>query len=626
MDAAAELLKLAEEKFGKLRKCEKELFQAVANGQTADYSSKDEKKNDPAKAAKWGPSRILNADRIAWLCTDKQASQLVTHRGIQIKGARIDDRLDLLFAKIPFPFTFQRCKLTAEINLQCAQIAALIMEGTHTGPILADGLILKGSLYLCARFKAEGEIRLVGAKIGGVLNCVNALFSNRDGDALSADRLKVEGAVFLRDGFKAEGGVRLLGATIGGDFDCVNAHFINKDGKALVLDGLDVEGSILLGHGFKAEGEVRLLGAAIGGNLDCENGQFINEKRNTLSADGFKVKGCVFLRNGFKANGEVRLLTGTVDGNLDCANGRFINKGGRALYADGLKVGGHVLLRTGFKSEGRVDFIAARIDKHFCMTGVDSPEGMMLDLTSAKIGTLYDDRDSWPAPGQLVLHGLEYKEISRQSPRDSKSRIEWLRLQEGFWPQPYEQLAKVLRESGDDVGAKDVLIAKNKDKAERTEKLTVSQWLWYRVFGPLIGYGHKPMLAMRWAVPIIVLGWLFFAAGYSHGLITPPSESAYTDYRAGAVPDPGDPNLAISGVYPVFNSLFYSIDTFVPVVDFHQGRYWLPNANRGSEIIPWGPWPLCWGGLLLFWLWFETICGWVLTTLFLVGFTGLVRT
>jgi hypothetical protein len=293
--------------------------------------------------------------------------------------------------------------------------------------------------------------------------------------------------------------------------------------------------------------------------------------------------------------------------------------------ADGLKVDGSVFLRNGFKAQGAVSFFGAKIRGYLGLTGVDSTEEMILDLRSAKIGTLYSDQESWPAPGQLLLRGLEYAEISHESPIDSQSYIEWLRRQDGFSPQPYEQLAKVLRESGDGAGARDVLVAKNKDKADRT-KLTRAEWFWYRFFGPLIGYGHRPWLAIPLALVIILFGSVFFKEGYSHGLVTPPSDSAYAKEGDAGVPAPGDTNRRISDVYPVFNSLVYSTDVFVQVVDLRQVKYWLPNANRGSELVPTGSAALCTGGLLLGGLWLEIACGWVLTTLFLVGLTGLVRT
>ena len=576
MDVASELITLAEGKFGKLTVAEKKLFRAAAKGEMADYSSRSKKPIGPAKAAKWGPSRVLLAGRIAWLCTDKQAEKLVTHRGIRITGARIDEEFDLEAAKVAFPLYFEQCKFTADINLRHTQVAALYMIGTYVGRIFADAL-------------------------------------------------KSNGNVSLRDGFKAEGEVRLLGARVNGNLECDNSQFINLGGKALSADGLNVVGSILLRNGFKAQGEVGLREAAVGGGLECDNGQFTNQGGKALSADGIKVDGPVFLCDGFKVQGEVRLIGATVGGDLNCENAQFTNEKGDALLADGLKVDGSVFLRNGFKAQGAVSFFGAKIRGYLGLTGVDSTEEMILDLRSAKIGTLYSDQESWPAPGQLSLRGLEYAEISHESPIDSQSYIEWLRRQDGFSPQPYEQLAKVLRESGDGAGARDVLVAKNKDKADRT-KLTRAEWFWYRFFGPLIGYGHRPWLVIPLALVIILFGSVFFKEGYSDGLVTPPSDSAYAKEGDAGVPAPGDTNRRISDVYPVFNSLVYSTDVCVQVVDLRQVKYWLPNANRGSELVPTSSAALCTGGLLLFWLWLEIACGCVLTILFLVGLTGLVRT
>jgi hypothetical protein len=275
--------------------------------------------------------------------------------------------------------------------------------------------------------------------------------------------------------------------------------------------------------------------------------------------------------------------------------------------------------------------VSAKISGLLHCTGLVSTERLWLDLRHANIHALRDEKQSWPENGRLFLHGLLYDEIHNKAPRDANSRIDWIRRQcdlrghSDFWPQPYEQLAKVLRGSGDDAGAKDVLIAKNKDKAERT-KLTRAQWVWYHLLGPLIGYGYKPLRAVPIAIGIVLLGWILFGAGYSSGLITPPGDSAYTTTEKFPVPDPGNRTRGISTAYPVFNSLVYSLDVFVPVVDFNQAEHWLPNANRGSKLIKIGPWPLHTGGLLLFWLWVETVLGWVISTLFLAGLTGIVRT
>lgn len=150
-DRTSNLLELATQKFGALTTAEEKLFRAAANGKLADYSADSEKVNDPATAENWGKERLLNANRIAWLCTDPQASVLVTHRGIWIKGARIDGELDLQFAKISFPLFFEKSAFPEGINLRHAEIRALAFPGTHIGLINADGLKVGGGVFLRKR-------------------------------------------------------------------------------------------------------------------------------------------------------------------------------------------------------------------------------------------------------------------------------------------------------------------------------------------------------------------------------------------------------------------------------------------------------------------------------------------
>ena len=84
----------------------------------------------------------------------------------------------------------------------------------------------------------------------------------------------------------------------------------------------------------------------------------------------------------------------------------------------------------------------------------------------------------------------------------------------------------------------------------------------------------------------------------------------------------------------------YSVDTFVPIINFHQQTYWLPNGNKGGnttlpivslDFQTGNPLPefnisqAKTGSLLRWYLWFHIVSGWFLTSLWVAGFTGLVR-
>ena len=57
----------------------------------------------------------------------------------------------------------------------------------------------------------------------------------------------------------------------------------------------------------------------------------------------------------------------------------------------------------------------------------------------------------------------------------------------------------------------------------------------------------------------------------------------------------------------------YSIDVFLPIVDFYQEGAWRPDTAA------------FWGQLVRYYLWLHITLGWVLTTLWVAGLSGLVK-
>jgi len=543
------------------------------------------------------------------------------------------------------------------------------------GALSADRIVTGGNVCLNNGFYANGEVRLPAAKIGGDLYCDNGEFNGRfilqdvdvkrsilcsgarmnnpGKEALNADRMVIGGNVCLDNGFKAEGEVRLLGAHIGGDLYCGNGEFRNKNGKALNTDGMVTEGMVCLDAGFKAEGEVRLLGVNIGGDLSCTGGKFRNKGGGALSADGMITGGNVRLDNGFEAEGEVRLLAAKIGVDLYCTGGFFMNDGGPALIVDSMVTMGDVWLNKynelnrEFYANGEVRLIAAKIGGDlYCIGGAFRNDGgdainadrlvvrgtliLMprevsgnLNLTHARVEVFLDSKKKWPPKGSLLIDGFEYDRLgpNMKTTKKAEERIEWLELQpldNGFSPQPYGQLAMVLKEMGHENDARKVRIARidalRKHGELRLRRPTLEElkkhWrksfvesllrpLWYLFLSCSSKYGwapHRPIILM-----LVMIGFgtmMFHSANHAHYMVaTKMNESA-------------------SGAHPLqtFHSFIYSIDTFVPFVDLHQEKYWLPNAAKG------------WGGVLFCtYLWLHIALGWILTTLAAVSLSGLLR-
>ena len=289
---------------------------------------------------------------------------------ITLRGARIPPQpsLDLIHARIPYLLGFFDCLLETNIFMVGAQCASLSLAGSHLrGDFKGDGATIDGNLLFRGGFIAEGEMRLIGAHIGGFWDCDGGKFINPGKAAIVADGITVNGNVWLREGFSAKGEVRLPTARIGGEMDCGKGVFNNPQKCALCADGATVRSRIAM-RGISVVGEIRLVGAHTDGQLDCEGGCFDGADSGvSFRADGMTALQGIALRKGFSSNGEVRLLGARTDENLDCTSGQFRNPEEKALGADNIHVGGTVfLLGDDFHAEGEVRLPNARIGALEC--------------------------------------------------------------------------------------------------------------------------------------------------------------------------------------------------------------------------------------------------------------------
>ncbi|MFN2622536.1 MAG: hypothetical protein ABR611_06790 [Chthoniobacterales bacterium] len=630
---ADQLVILAREKFPQLTAAEEKFLRHTADAQYAVFGDEGSQTIDPSQAGEWKEDRVLKADCIAWMCADPQAKQFLTHRGVLVVGARIDGELDLQFVQLAVPLAFFYCAFPKGLNLRLSNLHSLVMQGSHAVYLAAAFIRVERTIYLRNGFKVTGKVALGGASIDGDLDCGSGLFLNPGGISLDADGARILGDVILRDGFKSEGEVNLIGASIGGTLDCEKGLFFNKGKPALTADGIKVSGSVFLRNGFKSQGEVNFNGASVGGNFECSDARFSNRGGRALIASSIKAGSNVLFSRRFAALGEVRLVNASISGSLDCDHGLFSHIHGYALVADNMKVERDIYLRGGCKLKGRASFVNTDVGRHFQWRDVCTPEKTILDLRSAKIKTLWDDKKSWPRKDQILLQGFVYEELFHSSPSDSVDRIDWLDRQQteaedlpadatraekrAFFAQPYEQLAAVLRKAGLEDDANQILIEKNKRMAKWTS-FGRSRWLWYRVLGPPISFGYRPGTTFFVSLVLILLGAAIFGIGFQTKLFSPAHEDAYKKEN-------GLSTEEVRDNYPRFNSIVYSAETFVPLVKFYQAEYWLPDANRGRVLLRVGFIKLTSGGCVRAYLWFHTVLGWTLTSFWVAGLTGVIK-
>jgi hypothetical protein len=189
-----------------------------------------------------------------------------------------------------------------------------------------------------------------------------------------------------------------------------------------------------------------------------------------LNCNGISVGASVFLRNEFEAHGKVNLLRAKIDGQLSCRGGRFLAEG-VALHCDAITVGADVLLLGQFEARGWINLKRAVITGNLQISGATlttglvaqgmrvragffwrnvTGDGIEVDLIDAYVGTLIDSPGSSQSVTELDLSSFRYDRI--ESDMDVQERLDWLAKHDAtarrFTPQPYVQLANVLRRQG----------------------------------------------------------------------------------------------------------------------------------------------------------------------------------
>jgi len=217
-----------------------------------------------------------------------------------------------------------------------------------------------------------------------------------------------------------------------------------------------------------------------------------------------------------------------------------------------------------------------------------------------------------------------------------------------FRPQPYRQLAAVLRAQGLDRDAKTVLVEMARDRRKWGEEGSrLRQWLLWAT----IRNGYQPIRAGLLLIVLWIFGCVAFGLGYNARVMVP----IYKDLNIAKELNPtvAAPSLAPAN-FESFCAAIYAIDTSLPIISLGQRERSHPAVPK--ELVGTPP-PDAHGGVLcdariigrwfrhvmsrwfhqtearatdviasfLFWFrWGYIAVGWFLTAMFLAGISGLV--
>lgn len=381
--------------------------------------------------------------------------------------------------------------------IQSLLLGAREAEPGHRAALRLRGADIVGRLDL---YQAEIEpaIDLVGCTFDAVPQLSFARlrgvsFEGSTLPGLDAFAAVVQGTLsFVKCTFT--GALVVYGLQVSGDLDLDWAR-LAADRRPEELFG--DRAAAVFGDGIQVGRHLYMQGTAATGNVELA---------------GMRVRGTVYGHQGLRVEGELRLRGAEVAGEIDLTGAVLLNPGGVALSAWGLRT-------------GQLSLLPERVDG-------------AVDLRHARVEVLRDAPDRWPT--QLQLDGATYTALEPAGA--VRDRLHWLDLDpEGYRPQPYEHLARHLRQTGHEVDARTVLLVKQR---RRRRQLSLAGAAWGLLQDGLVGYGYRPTRAALWLLVLTALGTTAFS-------LNPPAGRA-----AGTA----------------FNPLVYTVDLLIPIVNLGQER------------------------------------------------------
>jgi urease beta subunit len=533
----------------------------VCIGATADFNrgSNYGGRLDAKAPEHWPQSRLLTPSFLEAILLKEPYVRAVPRHGVAIVGARFSELVDLSEAVLTRPLLLHdsvfdkganllRLKSEYSLDLDGSSFRMLNLNAARLLRLSLRNAVLGGEVNLAVAHVA-GNIQLNGSKFTGAVDFsgmqVGGFLLMEKGTELQSLNLattdigknleisgsKVTGTLNMNE--LHVGGVLLLNESEFGEINLSNAHVeanlrfagsrahgvhlaIAQVDKNLQFDRTTVSGDTDMG-GIRIGGfllvryettlaKVNLLNAKVEKEIEIGNATISGElEMNRVQVGGLvtihqsALKGLA-LRNA--QLGQLQLVTSKVDGPFDCSG---MDVGGEGslqrseflaeVRCPGARIKGDAALdEASFHKD--VDLTKAEIDGALQLEHTEWANDAVLELANAKLGFI-DLAEAWPK--HLELDGLSYRSVDHP-----ERYMAWFARLERFAPQPYDQLASVVRSAGDDDLATGIRYAGR--ERERHEQTSWIGWGILLALQGFIGFGYYPLRALIWVAVFVVLG------------------------------------------------------------------------------------------------------------------------
>jgi hypothetical protein len=205
----------------------------------------------------------VRASVVAALLIRPADQQGVAVPALRLRDAVVTGTLDVSYREVAVPVHFDRCRFEQVPQLTGAATRTWQCSDCELPGLEARLLAVRGDLRLSGSV-VTGRTGLENAEISGTVHLSRARLVHPGDRALSAGGMVVGGGLVGRGGLQAEGESRLIGARVDGGILLEGARFTHPDGVALCLDDVQTN-RLICAAGFEVHGQLLLRGAQISG-------------------------------------------------------------------------------------------------------------------------------------------------------------------------------------------------------------------------------------------------------------------------------------------------------------------------------------------------------------------------
>ncbi|WP_405067044.1 hypothetical protein OG558_36170 [Kribbella sp. NBC_01510] len=287
--------------------------------------------------------------------------------------------------------------------------------------LLLSHTLITGAHSTTSSLSRSAAVWLTEAEIGGRIIAVGTLIDTSADRAIQADRCQVTGDIRLIQGFRANAEIRLIGAQLGGSLDLAGCRLVPRNGRAVDLAEATVGGSLFINdspaHAPLIEGRLEMGRVSINGRVLIRRATLnapaagvgrhhYNSKdpaqRLAIVAQGASIQGELSIDENTSVDGGITFAGAAIGGGIYIDGATIQNAGDIALDFTHARVGS-TLSALGANIQGTVDLDGAEVAGplglakaeisrpagRYCLTAVRAVVHGDVKLSDAKVGGTY---------------------------------------------------------------------------------------------------------------------------------------------------------------------------------------------------------------------------------------------